>query len=196
MSLEKQDLDYLQDQDFLLRKRAILLHIEELLAQCQTALKAEITQNPFDFPEGCEIQAGKISRGENYRGLPYLVLDYPRMFKQDSIFSLRTMLWWGHEFSCTLYILGQARESYRQSLASQLPQARYKDWYLGVHESPWEYYFAPDNFKALQEMDSAEKSRYGERPFYKLSRQLSLDQYDNLSHWVVKTWRQFREVLE
>ena len=34
----------------------------------------------IDFPAGSDLSTGKISKGENYLGLPYLLLDFPRNF--------------------------------------------------------------------------------------------------------------------
>lgn len=34
----------------------------------------------------------KISKGENYLQLPYLILDYPAIFEKNNIFALRTFL--------------------------------------------------------------------------------------------------------
>lgn len=38
----------------------------------------------------------KISKGENYLQLPYLILDYPAIFEKNNIFALRTFFWWGN----------------------------------------------------------------------------------------------------
>jgi hypothetical protein len=37
----------------------------------------------------------KISKGENYNGLPYVMLDYPRNFKKEKVFAIRSFFWWG-----------------------------------------------------------------------------------------------------
>jgi hypothetical protein len=49
---------------------------------------------------------GKISRGENYQLLPYIILDYPSYFSRNNIFAVRTMFWWGNFFSITLHLSG------------------------------------------------------------------------------------------
>ena len=40
----------------------------------------------------------KISRGEQYLGLPYVMLDYPRIFSKENVFAIRTFFWWGNYF--------------------------------------------------------------------------------------------------
>jgi len=62
----------------------------------------------------------KISRGENYLGLPYLVLDYPRLFRPDAVLAIRTFFWWGHFFSSTLQLSG----GYKTEFLSRLQAAQ------------------------------------------------------------------------
>ncbi len=49
---------------------------------------------------------GKISRGENLLGLPYLVMDYPALFSKEKIIAIRTLFWWGNFFSISLHLSG------------------------------------------------------------------------------------------
>src|SRR6185437_142624 len=46
----------------------------------------------------------KISRGENYRGLPWVMLDYPGVLGRDDVMAIRAMFWWGHAFIVTLHL--------------------------------------------------------------------------------------------
>src|SRR6187402_1143085 len=59
------------------------------------------------FPEEIFRTDPKISRGENYKGLPYVILDYPRLFGREDVFAVRTMFWWGHSFHVTLHLKGK-----------------------------------------------------------------------------------------
>ena len=59
----------------------------------------------FDLPP-------KISRGEKYRGLPYVMLDHPRSFTPHDILAVRTLFWWGHFFSVTLHLRGRWLERF------------------------------------------------------------------------------------
>src|SRR5450755_2986522 len=48
----------------------------------------------------------RISKGENYKGLPWVVLDYPRAFGRLDVLAVRTLFWWGNYFSVTLHLKG------------------------------------------------------------------------------------------
>ena len=49
----------------------------------------------------------RISRGEQYKGLPWVMLDYPRVFGKENVLAVRTMFWWGHYFTVTLHLKGE-----------------------------------------------------------------------------------------
>ena len=95
------------DTDFLLTKARVSQKVQTLLNQTHDQLKQYVAAERFTFPEGTSAQAGKIARGENYRQLPYLLLDYPRLFAREDVFALRTMFWWGQFFSVTFQLGGE-----------------------------------------------------------------------------------------
>ncbi|HEY6901247.1 MAG TPA: hypothetical protein VI233_11410, partial [Puia sp.] len=61
---------------------------------------------------GAQGASPKISKGENYKGLPYVMLDYPRLFGREDVLAIRTFFWWGHGFSVTLHLKGEYRQQY------------------------------------------------------------------------------------
>ena len=65
----------------------------------------------------------KISKGENYKGLPWLVLDYPRYFNKEDIFAIRTLFWWGNFFSITLHISGKYKMRYEKKIIDSFESA-------------------------------------------------------------------------
>ena len=58
------------------------------------------------LPEAVIQSSPKITRGENYQLLPYVILDYPRCFQKEQVFAIRTMFWWGKGISITLHVSG------------------------------------------------------------------------------------------
>ena len=84
--------------DWILTKNRIIEKIKALFASLQTQQQGtfELSQSFYDE----ELQSTpKISKGENYRGLPYLVLDYPRFFNKEDIFVIRSFFLVGQFFS-------------------------------------------------------------------------------------------------
>ncbi|MEI9808974.1 MAG: hypothetical protein WDO16_14545 [Bacteroidota bacterium] len=94
----------------------------------QQFLQPYITVLP---PEVIKISP-KISKGENYKGLPYLVLDYPRYFEKDNHFAVRSMFWWGNFFSSTLHLSGIYKKKYTSAIEASFTQLQENDFFICV----------------------------------------------------------------
>ncbi len=92
----------LQDPTWLLTKNRVIARIYELLGQHAALLQQ---YRPLLPPEVCETPP-KISRGENYQDLPWVMLDYPRNFSTADIFALRSFFWWGRFWNISLHLKG------------------------------------------------------------------------------------------
>ncbi|WP_299455446.1 hypothetical protein [uncultured Microscilla sp.] len=182
MAFSSKELNYLQDTDFLLTKHQITTKVHQLLENTQTQLKAVVADLGFDFPEAVDITQGKISKGEQYQQLPYLVLDYPKLFSRADVFAFRTMCWWGNEFSCTLMLAEKSWHLHRAAIAHHLPKLTpAHNWYIGVNTTPWEHHFGEDNCLPLANFNPEQLQQHLQKmPFLKLSRKLPLDQWQQL----------------
>ncbi len=174
MSLTDHELHILQDTDFLLTKARALSKVEALLSRTRDALEAVTVNSDFPFPAGATLAGGKIARGENYRGLPYRVLDQPALLAAGDVFAFRTMFWWGHFFSATLHLQGPSLERYRSVLAERTEQLAAGDLFVSIGRTPWEYHYGRDNYVPLQADHRAHLERCS---FLKLSRRLELTQW-------------------
>ena len=195
----QKELDYLRNTDFLLTKRKLIEQLQRVLVFSQDSLKEVLSNRKANLPANCLQRAGKISRGENYRGLPYLVLDYPRLLAKDDIFSFRSMFWWGNFFSCTLHLQGQSLQLYRTQLietlsrkATQLPS----DTWICVNDTPWEYHYKPSNYKLLSETTPEELNQLLNKDFVKLSRKIPLQQYERFPTFTSECLLQFLSCLQ
>jgi len=137
---------YLGDVDFLLTKRAISDKINGLfnsaLKQAEDSLKA--------FPSHALKNTFKISKGDNYKGLPYFVLDYPRLFSKKDVFNCRLLIWWGNLFSFSFHLEGQSRQQYMNQIVNCYEFLACNDYYLCTNDNPWEHYFKQDNFVSIE----------------------------------------------
>jgi hypothetical protein len=169
----------LQDTDFLLQKQKISKSIVSTLSETEQALKSSLDNHSFDFPLGTKVQGGKISKGENYRELPFFILDYPRLFTRQSIFAFRVMVWWGHEISLTIHLSGTALDTY-QDLLKQNISLLTAPHYLCVGNSPWEYHFETDNYQSITQLDSDARNKALSKGFVKISRKYELSYINQL----------------
>lgn len=177
MNLSEKELLILQDTDFLLTKATVLEKITELLKHTREELKMCVENSNFSFPDGADHLTGKISKGENYKSLPYMVLDYPTLFSKNSIFAYRTMFWWGNFFSATLHLEGIALDDYRNSITINLDRLVKKDIYIGVGDTPWQYHYKEDNYSLLNE---AHRDFITNSKFLKLSKKIELKKWNDV----------------
>jgi len=177
MQLTEKELLILQDTDFLLTKTTVLEKINELLGQTREELKESVENSNFSFPNGVDLLNGKISKGENYKNLPYMVLDYPALFKTKTVFAYRTMFWWGKFFSATFHLEGIALNYYRKSITFNLDKLLKKDVYIGVGDTPWQYHYEEDNYSLLNEEHSDFITNCN---FLKLSKKIELKKWNDV----------------
>jgi hypothetical protein len=102
IQFSQEELELVENAGLILTKNTIIRKIHELFGLISEQMKSEL--QIASLPEEIKQTSPKISKGENYKGLPYVVLDYPRLFTRENIFAVRTLFWWGHYFSVTLQL--------------------------------------------------------------------------------------------
>lgn len=188
-SLTAEEQALVVNADWLYLKNGILEKVMTLMGQLHQALEAAPVTKEFLFPDGLLAAGGKISRGERYRELPYIILDYPRLFSKDNIFAFRTMFWWGHYFIATLHLAGEEKEKYGHMIASawqQLAEHRFQVYFL---EDPWQHDFENGNYKLISAMSELEfKQLIDRRPFIKLAKPYSFEDWGKIIPEIVRDY--------
>lgn len=174
MDLTSDELKIIHDTDFLLTKARVLDKIRIRFSEIQINLKQQIKKLP---PDMIFTSPGKISRGENYRQLPYLVLDYPACFSGNNIFTFRTMFWWGHFYSTTLHLQGSYLHQLKSNIEKNQAILAKKNVYISTGETPWEYHFESHNYQLFTPETSIKFDRVD---FLKLSQKFPLNSYQTL----------------
>ena len=169
------ELKTIHNKNFFFVKTAATQKIHLLFTEVRDEIKNVIEKEKIIFPKEVDSQKGKIFRGENYLNLPYLVLDYPKFFSKDSVFSFRTMFWWGNFFSFTLHMQGKALNDRRNILLKNISSLKKKNIYICVNSNPWQYHYQKDNYLAIDKLSNSElKKLIFEKEFLKLSRKISI----------------------
>lgn len=186
------EIELLSNAEIILTKNNALTKMRLLLEavhQSQTGLAAQWQLTAPDLFK----TPGKISRGENYLGLPYLVLDYPRNFGVTGIFALRSFFWWGRFFSVTLHLSGSF-VNYRSALEKQYGLLKQSGCYLGVNPDPWQHHFEPHNYQPVSGMTEAfyETHLYS-LPHTKIAAKWPLDEWPFAATKFLNNWRLFLE---
>src|SRR5262245_43273102 len=99
IQLTADELTLVQNADWLLTKNNIIEKVFEMFGDVAAGAGDIFKQHSASLPQEAFVQSPKISKGEKYLGLPYVMLDYPRLFTKDDVFAIRTLFWWGNFFS-------------------------------------------------------------------------------------------------
>lgn len=171
--LSPEELDLASDSRIFELKHAIMQRVRDMLELTLLSL----TETTFPLPEGIGAGTAKFSKGENYRLMPYQVLDFPRFSGGGDLYLNRAVFWWGHHFTCSLTVAGRPLERIRSKLTGRLQTlAARDDILLCVAQTPWHHDTGADNARPLPQLEMHEIGAIAaSHPFCKLSRVLPLD---------------------
>lgn len=177
--LSPEEMDLVTNADWILTKNGIMQKAWHMLAMLQQGQLDMLQHLNQELPGEWRSIPPKISKGENYRGLPYLVLDYPRVFGKADTLAIRTFFWWGNFFSVTLHLAGKYKSLYQDALIRAYPILKEMNYSLGVHGTEWEHHAGPDNYQPLDLLGEDEfASLVREKPFLKLAYMIPLSQWE------------------
>lgn len=197
IQLSPEESRLVNNYEWLLAKNRIIEKVFELFGQIQQSLIDHEAILSFDFPENCLSKGGKISKGENYRGLPYVILDYPRLFNREYIFAIRTMFWWGHFFSLTFHLSGSLKEKYLEKISAAYSVFADQDYFVATGEDEWNHNLDNNGFvevKMLSEQDF--RRLIATHPFIKLSKRYPLGMWEKIAPEALATIEELLTVLQ
>jgi hypothetical protein len=199
LKLSPEEVAAISEVKFYLLKNSATKKIVGLFGVLEAELKSDVVSNieKYSISEiiNLNTSSGKIFRGENYRLFPYIILDYPRLFSTKSVFAFRTMFWWGHEFSFTLHMQGDALEVNRKKIYENINSLKGKDVFYCVNSTPWQYNFDAENYLPIDE-NTERKEEILSKPFIKLSRRLPVEGYEDVHDYCKETLRLFMGLLK
>ena len=168
----KEELSFLSNADLMVKKRIIQDKIFSLLDLTKDEIGEIVDKSWSDL-----FYTAKISRGENYLSLPYLILDYPATFKKYNIMACRTMFLWGEFFSATIHLQGKFLEANREILSEILKEIDLTNVYISRGKTPWQYHYKPDNYLPV---NTESLDRLSSQDFIKVSKRIDLVEYQSV----------------
>lgn len=180
MKLHPEEEQILLNVDFIQKKRIVTEKIIDDLSGFKDKIVLLIKNlDQGHFITQFKSNYPKISRGENYGGLPYFMLDYPRIFEEENTFAIRTMVYWGNFFSFTIQLSGENQRFFSRRLLADIDQ--FSNYYCCINNTPWEYHYKEDNYQLINELPRPKLTEILEnKPFLKLSVRHHLTDFQNL----------------
>lgn len=192
--LSKYESEVVTDTGWILTKQAIIEKIYSFFGEMHEVYKTISAKEKKFLAEFKPIKNGKISKGENYLGLPYVILDYPALFKRDNIFAIRTMFWWGNFFSITLHISGKKR-MHNINFPNLLSLLKEKDFFVCINENEWQHNFDSTNYIAVNEIDKKQWGQVCTKNFFKISKKIELTRWNETPNFLEKSYQELIDLL-
>ncbi len=149
---------WLNDADWFPRKREMMDRLAGGLESLRIAMASDPWIAAIAWPAGTDCSIGKLSRGENYQGQPWMLLDFPRKMSKEGISGFRTLFLWGHGITCILHLGGNGLDPFRSVLAQKgslwMASTRLSVKVDPGTGNPWEY--------RLEQPDWEKNARWGD----------------------------------
>jgi hypothetical protein len=181
-SLNHEEVALLSDPSFFIRKKQVTCRIIDLFGELEAEYDLICKGFQKQLPQALLQRRGKISRGENYRGFPYVILDYPALFEKEGVFAYRTLMWWGHPFSFTFHISGKYFNQHGDAIIEALHH--FDDTtFICINQAQWEHHHEITNYIPLNEFLSNSGNAgevFHQKGFLKLSKTIPLEMHEQV----------------
>ena len=181
--------------DWILTKNRVIQKISLLLSSVQTS-QQQVLQTCTTLEKEVLTSSPKISKGENYKGLPWLVLDYPRLFNKEDVFAIRTLFWWGNFFSVTLHLSGKYKVQYEKRIIDSFELFRADGFSFCINEDQWQHHFEASNYVPLCDTGPLQFQEIIENGlFIKLAKKIPLEQWNGVEKKLLEFFSQLVNAL-
>ncbi|MCF8254088.1 MAG: hypothetical protein K9H61_09375 [Bacteroidia bacterium] len=164
-NLNNDEFNFIQDTHYPILKRNAIEKIKAQLFLLGEEMNQKFDQKGF-----------KISLGENYLEMPYVVLDYPKISGNDFPFLFRTFFWWGHPISYQILV---QTEPYKKLIEAWLTQKE-EGVFVWVGENLWDNNWQGNGFVGLNQLNEVQKEMVLNRNWFKLVGTKIIKKPDNL----------------
>lgn len=186
------EMELVNNTQWIFTKQMIIDKVYQLFGSLHGEYKEIVLKEKQILPIDIRKPGGKIAKGENYNGLPYLILDFPAIYNKENIFAVRTFFWWGNFFSISLHLSGEYCKRMKD-VRECLIFLQQKDFFICVNESEWKHDFHSSNFININELEKHQVENLVRKRFLKIAKKIELAQWESASHFLKQT---FSEIIE
>ena len=156
IQLSEDELLLMQNSDWILTKNRIIEKVSGGFGSLVLRMQQQLAGFQQLHNDVVVPGSAKISRGEKYQGLPYVILDYPRIFGKEDILAIRTLFWWGNYYSVTLHVKGIWQKVVLQKLIVHLDHLNTNLFYISFSGDEWSHNILDADYIRLQQVSQEE----------------------------------------
>ena len=189
ITLSAKELNLVCNTDIILTKQAIIQKVNQLLGETAEAWQQQLSDLEHRLSPAMIVNPPKIAKGEHYKGLPYVILDYPRCYSKDNTAAIRLLFWWGNFFSINLHLSGSYQQAAAPILLQHFEWLQQNNYWVCTNNSPWEHHFLADNFVLLNAVTKEEfAAKLTGDPFVKIAKKIPLYEWESVTSFMEQSF--------
>jgi hypothetical protein len=192
--LSAEEMQLVGNSEWILTKHRIIEKVYVLFGELATQMQQYLEDKKPQLPPALLQVPPKISKGEQYEALPYVVLDYPRVFSKENVFAVRSFFWWGHYFSITLHLKGAFQQQYFPALAAAIAQKKLEGFYFCGTGNEFSFNLNSKHYTMIHKAGMANDSSTSQA-FKKLSYRVSFDQWEGAGEKLMAAFQQLTDII-
>ena len=190
------EIELMCNDSLILTKNAIMQKLKDFLEEIQKKQLVIIEENIAALPGEVLKTSPKVSKGENYKGLPWLVLDFPRHFEHENIFAIRTMFWWGNFFSISIHLSGRYKKQLESKIINNKSQLEKNQFLFCINQNEWEHHFEQDNYKSAGDFTKKKfQEIISKQAFLKLGKKIPLDNINEIEPLLCNNYEKLVKII-
>ena len=190
--LSPSELAMATDKNIILTKRAIIEKATAMFGKHIPNIK-NVFHIVLKHDQILAASIPKISKGENYKGLPYIIMDYPATFSSEHIFAVRTMFWWGNFISITLHLRGLYKEMHLEGILKALTSD--DGFYISLSDDEWNHDFEPNNYQNIQVLTPEIIAKLKKQTFIKIALKYELHHWNMMQSKLPDGYKKLAKIL-
>ena len=194
IQLSSLEEDLIKNTEWILAKHAVIKKVYEIFGALQVIFENEVSLHANLFV-GHTLQSAKITQGEKYQQLPYVILDYPAIWKQN-ILAVRTMFWWGNFFSITLHLSGENKKRFTGNMQQGLSFLQANNFFICINNDEWQHHYSPENYITATSISFSEMEVIIEKEFFKISKNISLNEWETAPDFIINSFNEIMQFLQ
>jgi hypothetical protein len=181
--------------DWILTKQRIIEKVYQLFGSLSLEMQSSIMRMQRLLPAEILQSSPKISKGEQYEALPYVVLDYPRCFSKEHVFAIRTFFWWGNYFSISLHLKGKYQQQFARKIEQAIKEKKMEGYYVSFSGDEFGFNLQHKNCFLIDNETPIASKEVTEGVFFKISNKISFEEWNAVSDKLTACFLHFMNVL-
>ena len=180
IQFSQEELNLAENAEWILTKNGIIRKIMSVFGTLADEYRKSLEDKMASLPQETFSFSPKISRGEQYQGLPYVMLDYPRVFSKDDVFAVRSFFWWGNYTSLTLHVKGRYKDLFLEKISKGIQFFSEENYSVAISDDEWRHDFEIENYTSVKGSELLFEEITKQKEFIKLAKRWPIRQANQM----------------